>query len=179
MGINRRKSLTLVELLVAVGVVGLMLPAVFNIFFAIIRQQLVLIAYTEMKQQGDSAQRNIKNLLQNRAAYVSDAGYESTDVCPLITTPTPTYSPSFYLKDREGSTIKLYQELAENRIASRSSQIYYLTSNSVMISELGFTCYHVNEFTPPIISAKFTVSKSTAFKDVSLPYSFSVKLRDY
>ncbi len=178
MGITSRKSFTLVELLVAVGVVGLMLPSVFNIFFTIIRQQLVLIAYTEMKQQGDSAQRNIKNLLQNRAAYITDNNYLSSDVCPVLTSPTPAYSSSLYAKDREGNTIWLHQ-LIDNRIASDAAKVYYLTSLNVVVSNLGFTCYHVNEFTPPIVSARFTVSKSTAFKDISMPYSFSVKLRDY
>ncbi len=181
MGIKNNKSFTLVELLVAVGIVGLMLPSVFNIFFTIIRQQLILVAFTEMKQQGDSAQRNIKNLLQNRAAFITDITYGQLDFCPPLTTPTPVFSSSLYFKDRDGVRVLLYQEPITNRIASDSAapHTYYLTTQSVVVSDLGFTCYHVNEFTPPIVSAHYTVSKSTAFKDITLPYSFSVKLRDY
>ena len=83
MGIRLKKSFTLIELIVAVGIVGLVLPAVFSIFFSIIRQQLVLIAFQDMKRQGDSIQRNIKNILQNRVAYITDFSYTSTDECPI------------------------------------------------------------------------------------------------
>jgi len=63
MGRIRNKSFTLVELIVAVGVVALVLPAIFNIFFVIIRQQIVLTAYQDMKRQGDSIAKNIKYIL--------------------------------------------------------------------------------------------------------------------
>ena len=190
MGIITRKSFTLMEMIVAVGVVGLILPAVFAIFFTIIRQQLVLISYQEMKQQGDSAERNIKNILQNRAAYITDSGYEATDVCPLPLIPTPTIFPdsNLFIKDRDGISIKLYKKTLPSidTIASDSADIipvptktYYLTSQDVTISSLSFTCYRVNEFTPPIVSTTFTVQKSSVFTNISLPYSFNVRLRNY
>lgn len=182
MGTIKRASFTLIELIVAVGVVGLILPAVFSIFFTIIRQQLVLIAYQEMKQQGDSAQTNIKNLLQNRAAYITDSAYTALDVCPLPLTPTPTFSPNLYVMDRDGHKIQL--ALNGTQLASTSADVgktYNLTSSVVIISNLdfGFSCYRINEFTPAIVSTKFTVSKSTVFKETSLPYSFDTRLRAY
>jgi len=180
MGITH-KSFTLMELIVAVGIIGLIIPAIFGIFFAIIRQQLVLVSYQEMKYQGDSVQRNIKNVLQNSAADITDNTYLATDMCPLTTTPTPTYFPNLYINDRDGNHVKLYQEgISPNRIASDSaSKTYYLTTKDVVVTQLGFTCYRINEFTPAIVSAKFTVQKSTVFSDISLPYSFNVRLRNY
>ena len=192
MGITHRKSFTLIELIVAVGVVGFILPAVFSIFFTIIRQQLVLVAYQEMKYQGDSVQRNIINLLQNRASNVTNSTHtlQSSDICPLPLSPTPTYSPAFYVGDRDGAFIHLSQAVllgsSSNTVASASvnfdqsvNKTYDLTSNKVSITNLGFTCVRINEFTPPIISAQFTVQKSTTFKDISLPYAFNVRLRNY
>jgi len=185
MGLITRKSFTLMEMIVAVGVVGLILPAVFGIFFIIMRQQLVLISYQEMKQQGDSAQRNIKNILQNRAAYLTDVGGTAID-CPLPLNPIPTIA-SLYIKDREGVSIHLYltpyptpPSVSANTIASDSaSKTYYLTTHNVTISDLGFSCHRINEFTPAIVSTTFTVLKSTIFSDISLPYSFNVRLRNY
>lgn len=184
MGTVTRRSFTLIEIIIAVGVIGLIIPTVFNIFFTMVRQQLVLIAFQEMKQQGDSVQRNMKNVLQNRAAYVTDSAYTATDVCPLITTPTPTYSPEIYIRDREGNRIHIYSP-SVGAIASSSADInnaintYNLTSGSVVVSNIGFTCYRINEFVPVTVSTQFTVTKSTMFKDLSLPYSFNVRFRNY
>lgn len=188
MGIIKHKSFTLIELIVAVGVVGFILPAVFGIFFVMIRQQLVLVAYQTMKYQGDSVQRNIKNILQNRAAYITDSTYNSdttNTVCPLPLTPTPASSSDIYIKDRDKNSIKLYvtSVFGMNTIASNSAVInptpYYLTSKDVTIADVVFSCYRINEFTPAIVSTKFTVLKSTAFKDIALSYTFNVRLRNY
>jgi type II secretory pathway pseudopilin PulG len=191
----KHKSFTLIELIVAVGVVGLILPAVFSIFFTIIRQQLVLIAYQDMKQQGDSMQRNIINILQNRVAYISNSTYDASDICPIIggTTPIPTQSAHVYMKDREGNAIHLRYLLnptpptsTSYTIASDSGNVlnvikktYYLSSKDVTVSDVGFSCYHLNEFTPAIVETQYTVLKTTQFREISLPYKFNVTLRNY
>jgi len=182
------KSFTLIELIVAVGVVGLILPAIFNIFFIMIRQQLVLTAYQTIKQQGDSAQRNIKNILQSRAAYITNSSYTATDVCPLPLTPTPQFS-ELYIGDRNKGFIHLYSKLVSGTIysiASDSADIsktviktYDLTSNDVTVSDMEFSCHRINDFTPAIISAKFTITKTAALREISLPYIFNIRLRNY
>ena len=184
MGIITKKSFTLIELVVSVGIIGLILPSIFNIFFTIIRQQLVLVAYQEVKRQGDSAQNNIKNILQNRAAYITDSTYIAADVCPYLPNPTPTYSPDLYVRDRNGNVMHYYQAIVSgvDTIASASgnvAKVYNLTSTDVKIAGLEFSCYSINSFTPAIISTRFIVQKSTVFKEISLPYFFSVKLRSY
>jgi len=185
MGTINKKSFTLIELIVAVGVIGLILPTVFNIFFTMIRQQLVLVSYQEIKHQGDSIQTNIKNILQNRAGYISNSDYSAIDVCPLPLTPTPTFSPQLFIKDREGNKIHIYPtplSLSSSGVASESAtfnKIYYLSSKDVSVINLGFSCYKINEFSPVVVSTSFTVQKSTQFKDVTLPYSFKVRLRNY
>jgi len=182
MGRIKNKSFTLIELIVAVGVIGLILPAIFNIFFSMIRQQLVLISYQEMRRQGDSALINIKNILRNRAAYITDSTYTITDICPLITTPTPSLSPNLYINDIEGNSIHFYQKTIANvdTIASDSAfKPYNLTSNVVTISGLGFSCYRPSDFSPAIVSTTFTIHKSTIFKEITLPYTFKVKLGNY
>ena len=185
MGRIRNKSFTLVELIVAVGVVALVLPAIFNIFFVIIRQQIVLTAYQDMKRQGDSIAKNIKYILQNRASQITDDTY-LLEVCPLITTPTPTYFPRIYIKDRDGNSLSIYQDsLNSDKIASLAAlpnKKYFLNTTSVQISQtspLAFSCYRVNDFTPASVSVRYTVEKSALFKSISLPYSFSVRLRNY
>ena len=184
MGIKTHRSFTLIELIVAVGVIGIVLPAVYGIFFSIIRQQLVLIAYQEMKQQGDSAEINIKNILQNRTLIISNSDYSLTtsDMCPLLTSPTPTYSPDMYIMDKDQR--KIHLSLNGTQIASIAADVdktYNLTSLAVTVpnSDVGFTCYRVNQFMPAIVATKFIVIKSTVFKDTNLPYSFNSRLGSY
>jgi len=187
------KSFTLIEIVIALGVIALVLPAVFSIFFSILRQQLVLLSYQEIKYQGDSAQRNIQNILQNRAAFITDSAYAIVD-CPLPLTPTPTYSPDLYIEDRSQGFIHLYPTPVSPTPASGTAYIiasdsadtnktflktYDLTSKDVTISNLGFSCHRINEFTPDIVSTRYTASKSAVFNDVSLIYTFNVRLRDY
>ena len=182
MGITKLRAFTLIEIVVAVGVVGFILPAVFNIFFSMARQQLTLIALQEIKQQGDSAERNIKYLLQERAAYISDEGFVSTDICPIYPLPTPTKADVLYIKDRDGNTITLSQTTVNSKgtISSQSAEITHnLTSTDVSISNFAFTCKHINDFTPAIVSVSFVANKSATFKEVSLPYMFNVRLRNY
>lgn len=176
MGKLNNRSFTLIELIVAVAVVALVLPSIFNIFFVMIRQQIVLSAYQDMEKQGNSIARNIKYVLQNRAAQIMDNTY-TIDICPLITTPTPTLFPRLYIKDKDENTISIYQ--SSNSVASESGKLYFLNTSTASISGLVFTCFKVNDFTPPYVSISYIVSKSALFKNVSLPYNFSVKLRDY
>lgn len=187
MGIKHR-SFTLIELIVAVGVVGFVLPSVFNIFFTMIRQQLILVSYQEMKQQGDSIERNIKNLLQTRTAYITDSVYTANNLCPLFTTPTPTFAPQMYIHDRNGYGIKLYQKTVSgvDTIASDSAdtnntflKTYNLSSKDVTVSDFGYSCFKLNDYTPPFVSTTFTMHKSTVFNDMVLPYSFKLQLRNY
>jgi len=186
MGIRANKSFTLIEIIVAVGIVGLVLPSVFGIFFSIIRQQLVLIAYQDMKRQGDSIQRNIKNILQNRAAYITDNSYTSTDMCLIIgqLTPTPLFASDIYMKDREGYSIHLRGDAIT--IASDSGDVtnnltktYNLSSSDMTIVDVGFSCYRISEFSPATVSTKYSVLKTTTYKDITLPYYFKTKLRQY
>jgi len=181
MGRIKRKSFTLVELIVSIGIVALVLPSIFNIFFIMIRQQVILIAYQEMKKEGDSIASNIKYLLQNRASQITDNTY-TIDACNLITSPTPQLS-ELYLTDRDGKPIHIYQDATSaDKIASLAAEPgkkYFLNTTSVLISEMKFSCYKVNDFSPPYVSTSYIVTKSALFKDVSLPYSFSIKLRNY
>lgn len=181
MGRIRYKSFTLIEMIVAVGIIALVLPSIFNIFFIMIRQQLVLISYQDMIKQGSSIEKNIKYILQNRAVEITESTY-TTDICSLITTPTPQFS-HMYLMDRDGKPIEIYQDgLNANKIASVAAEPnkkYFLNTSTVQITDLSFSCYKVNDFTPPYVSTSYTITKSALFKDVSLPYSFSVKLRSY
>lgn len=174
----KKKSFTLVELLVSVFIVALILPPVFAIFFSMMRQQIVLIAYSDMIKQGENIHANLKHLISDRSILITDSGL-TTNVCPLLTTPTPTPASTLYALDAEGTPIKIYQEIAApNRIASDSaSKTYFLTSPSIVVSNLKFTCFKINDQTPSIVKVSYTLEKSAFYKDISLQYFYSIRTR--
>ncbi len=175
-------SFTLIELIVSVSIIALILPTVFNIFFTMMRQQIVLNSYQDMKRQGDSVFDNVKNILQNRAVQITDNTY-TTNICPILTSPTPTLAPQMYVLDRDGNGIKLSQEqVSPNRIASLSAttnKTYYLTSKDVIVSDLGFTCYQSSGLGTSFVTVSYTVSKSALFRNISLPYTLRIKLQNF
>lgn len=181
MGIMKKNSFTLIELLVSVSIIALILPAVFAIFFTMMRQQVVLMAYRDMIRQGDSISNNMKNIIRTRALRVTDSTDPGSaiDICPLVTTPTPTGFPSLILLDTEDSPITFFQEGASpNRIASSSaSKTYYLSTDGVIVNNLKFTCYRIRDNTAPVVQVSYTVNKSALYRDIALPYTFTVRTR--
>lgn len=181
MGMMTKKSFTLVELLVSVSVIALILPALFAIFFTMMRQQVVLIAYRDMIRQGDSISNNMKNLIRTRALRITDTTdpLSAIDICPLVTSPTPTGFPSLVMLDVDDSPITFFQEgVSPNRIASSSaSKTYYLSTGSVIVDNLRFTCYLIRDNTAPVVQVSYTVRKSALYRDVELPYIFTVRTR--
>lgn len=172
-----KKSFTFIELVVSIGVITLVLPAVFAIIYSIVNQQLVLLSFQETKRQGDIVHTSVRSLLQNRASRVVN---QST-TCPLRTLPTPTYFPQLDLIDLDGYSISLFKEAVPTpRIASSSAaKTYYLTNRSVSITDFGFTCYQSNSYSPPVVTFKYTVSKDTIFGSASLPYFLTIQLRNF
>jgi len=175
----KKKSFTLVELLVSVFIVALILPPVFAIFFSMMRQQIVLISYSDMIKQGENIHANLKHLIEDRSILITDSGF-TANVCPLITSPTPTPASTLYAIDTERAPIKLYQEVASpNRIASDSaSKTYFLTSSGIVVSNLKFTCSRINDKTPSVVKASYTLQKNAFYKDISLQYFYTFHTRE-
>lgn len=172
-----KKSFTLIELLISVAIIALLLAPLFAIVFSIMRQHVVLVAYRDMLHEGNNVKNTIKHLLKERIVQITDESYLN-DVCPLNTTPSPTVAPRLYSTDLAGNTIHIYQEdTGPRRIASDSaSATYYLTTENVDISDIGFTCHRVNDYTPPLVQVSYTVSKSALYKDASFTYTFSTRI---
>lgn len=176
----KKRSFTLIEMIVVVGVIALLIPTVFAMTFALIRQQLTLYGYSELRRQGALVQQTIRNLVSQRAAEVTDATYIATDICPPLTTPTPTGAPRLYFQDKESQGFSLSQELsAPYRFASFSAstgKTYFLTNSLITIDDLSFTCYRVNTGSPPFVYASYTTTKNILDKTISLPYRVRVQV---
>jgi len=171
-----KKAFTFIEILVVLGIISLALPALFAIIITIFQQETRIYALKDVKQQGDYALENIKFTIQQQGARIVNSAYQD-EVCPLLTSPTPTPASHIYVMDHEQNTFTYY--INSYKIASESSigTFSFLTNSRVVISNFGYSCYKTNTFSPPIVVASFDVTSTTS--NITLPYRTTFQLRSY
>ncbi len=179
---------TLIEVIVVVGIIGLIMPALFAIVFGIVRQQAKVQALKQAKREGDFLLQNIGDNLRNYAVSIHSSSPPTINniVCDSVDTSSP--EPLFF-QDKYGNWFtygKTSFGKDDIKIASSSSIVGAgadLTTSSVDVEDFELSCSATSSFSPPIISIKFTIlynTDSTRVEDIgSLTYQTKVKLRSY
>ena len=175
-----RKSFTFIELVVTIGIVAFIVQAIFGVSYVIFRQQIILNSMMEVKRQGDNIAQAVKTSLSTNARKIIGADLNNdVDICPVITTPTPTFFPKLYVEDSVGNNYSLGLETnpepTPNRIASLGASLTYLTNQDVSISNFAFSCYKSTLGGASVVTTKYTVSKNGQ----SLDYRLKVRLNTY
>lgn len=190
MGITSRKSFSLIEIVIVVGIIGMVLPILFAIVFLIMQQQIRIYALQEVKKQGDQAMNSIRSTVRQYGTIVSNPTLiptpTITDICPIYpTTITPMPFIYVYNRDMIGFSYSLTND-AVPKIASNSAHAANpvtdlpLTNDKVTVSDLKFSCYKTNQFSPPIVYVYFKVTKSGGGANPpSMEYSTRFKLKNY
>jgi len=70
---NKKKGFSLLEIIVVLGVLGLLLPSVFGIVYIIMQQQLRIHRLSQTKQQGDLVLNYMKESISRNAVGVGSA----------------------------------------------------------------------------------------------------------
>src|SRR3989338_581338 len=177
-----KKAFTLIEMLVVVGVIAFILPVVFTIVFAILRQQAKIYALQEVKRQGDFILGNIRTNLKNSAATVhSGPPDESNLVC---NTANSSNSGPLYFRDRFNNNF--WYSTNSDIVASNSSILeatLNLTNDKVRVESISISCERQATFSSPVISISYTVdydTSSTRAEDkASFNYQTKIQLRSY
>ncbi len=183
-----RKScgFTLIEMIVVIGVISLMLPVVFGLFFLDISSQKKTVILQETKRNGDNALSVFESLIHNNAVKIVSSDFQTT-ICDGAGT-TEDLGSSISFKDKDGSFFTFTldsSDIDSIKIASESSvaATALLTSRAVSVTSLSFSCTRTASFAPPYVAVAFTVTQSgsaTRHEDEdSLPYSTIIKLRNY
>lgn len=187
MGVKTEKSFSLIEMVIVVGVIGLVLPILFAIVFLIMQQQVRIYSLQEVKKQGDEALFSIKNTVRQYGKTVSNPTlypYPTiVDICPVYPTPMLTPMPFLHVYDEDGVGFT-YGLTPGDNIASNSAQNnitdLLLTGNTVTISNLEFNCFRTNQFSPPIISVNYRVTKAgTEPNPPYMNYGTKFQLKSY
>ena len=163
------------------AVIALILPALFSIVFAILKEQIKLYKITDVKRQGDYALSIMENGVRNVAKEIYTAPLPGGVLMCNTTTASPQANPYFY--DDQGNWFRYYlngNSLARETSTTGSTNI---TSGSVTISGLSVSCTRSATFSPPIISISYTVTAnpvSTRTEErAQMTYQTRIQMRTY
>ena len=183
MGIRKFLSFTLIEIVVVIGVIGLVLPALFAIVFTILQQQTKIIRLQEVKKQGDFVLGTIKTEIKNSVISIH-SNQPLTDLNKVCQ--TTSVEEAAYFKDRNSNWFRFYVPSGATKIASESaSGSSDLTNNKVLIDNFRINCYKPGDYSPAIVDIKYKIcynngtvcSSSRPEENVTLTYQTKIKLR--
>lgn len=185
----RSKGFTLIEMIVAIAVISLIMPTVFEIFYAIMRQQIRIYRLSEIKRQGDYVLSVLETTIRNNAisTHTAQAVSSADEICKNADS---TSSPSrMYFRDKSGGWFSF--SLTSNQVASDSASTNRtLTTDKVRIEGLSISCTRSALFSTPVVGVGFKIcyrysavsTCSTAPNRIeevaTLDYRTNVKLRN-
>lgn len=197
MGINKR-SFTLIEVIIVIGVVAMSVPALFGLIFSIINQQAKIYRLSEVKKQGDLTITSLNQVVKNYAVDIYSNSSLTAKRCDTAGSRYPTSGTSdgstFYFKDQFGNSIRFYRYTSGGnsfiasesaRPAGSSPQRFLLTANNIRILANSFTisCSRTALYSSPIVEIRLTLEYNTSStrpdEKASLTYRSSVKLRSF
>jgi len=177
---KKNKGFTLIESLIVVGVIAIIIPALFALFFSHLRAQSKVYLLQQVKQNGDNALNVIETLIKENTISIH-SGSPPTSGNQVCTDASSTYSSTMYFLDRSGSYFNF--AVASNKIASSSSvsSTVNLTSDKVAVTSFALSCAQGSSFSDPIVSVSFTVSQANSVnrpdESATLQYQTKMKLR--
>lgn len=185
----RRKSFTLIEIIVVISVVALVIPAVFAIVFGILRQQTKIYRLSLVKKEGDFILNIIGATIRNNALaiYSSTPPDDTNGVCQIVE--SYPASSSLFFQDQWGNWFGFSE--SSNSVASSASVLgspLVLNSEKTLISNFSIGCDRLVTYSPAIVSLSFDICYSTGAgscassrpeETANLHYNTKIKLRNY
>ena len=191
MGIKKNikylKSFTFIEMVVVIGVIGLALPVLFAIIFAILQQQTKIYRLSQAKREGDYALNVMENIIRNSALSIHNNQPPSDQNKVCVDNGSSFSNTPIYFQDK--NTLGTWSSfiLENEKIASKSSNPpninTYLTSSKVKITNFSISCQGKGLYSSPVVNISFTIQYNTTStrpeETAFLNYQTKVKLRSY
>lgn len=178
-----RFGFTILEMIVVLSIIGLLLPAVFSLFFSSLRAQSKVLILQQVKSNGDNALNVIESVTRQSGVSLHSDNPPSITNQVCVNNGTTYSAGNIYVLDKNGDWFSFY--LNNSAIASESGTIGVqdLTSDKVEITNFTLTCSRSSQTSPPLISISFTVSQTGSpgrqEQEATLNYQTKVKLRSY
>lgn len=177
-----RKNLgfTLIEFLVVLSIMLLIVPTMFGIMYALLRQQTRIVALQEVKRQGDLVFNHIKTKIRNSATAPYNGSLASpTAICDTAPS-TLASQPLMYFLNAAGGNQYFGYSLSSSVINFEQTgitQIPLTDSSSVTVSGLAFGCTKSTDFSETVIDVAYLVTEPTT--GVSLNYKTYLTLKSH
>jgi prepilin-type N-terminal cleavage/methylation domain-containing protein len=195
---NNVQGFTLVETIIVLAIFGLVIPSVFSIITAIVRQQADIYRLTEMKRQGDYALGYIKQTILNDAehlyAYSSNPSPRYDEICAQDGASDEFFETTndgrdFRMSTKDDPSTYMYFHIETDNTAGTSLLLHEdttgdsheITTTNVYIPYFHIECFQKNDFATPLVGVQFAVvykNKSGQQVDLNpLVYQTKFKLR--
>ncbi|MFZ6034856.1 MAG: PilW family protein [Patescibacteria group bacterium] len=183
-----KKSFTLIEMLVAVGIIMLVLPAVFVIIFGITREQLKVKKLSIVKNDGDYALAIISNTIKNHAFSIHSGQPTTDDNKTCFAAASSNFGP-VYFQDNEESWF--HYDISSDQISSSSSVLaspVELNSTRTIVSNFVLSCEREAIYSAPVVTISFdicyvnpagTCESTRPEETAQLHYETKIKLRNF
>ena len=172
----QNRGFTLIEILVVVGILGIIAVVASNVFFTTLRSSGKTKVLTTVKQNGDYALsvmermiRDSQEVMTNSDGQYCVAGMKKIKVKKLDGTELEFVCPE---EEEAGTT--------NSRIASNSA---HLTSSEVKVDSCSFDCESKGQFYPKTVTINFTLSQSAVTsrpeEQASVNFTTTVSVRNF
>lgn len=177
--IKKIKAFTIVEMLVVIGIVGLILPLFFSIVFTLLKQQVQISLLQRVKQAGDLASTQIQRVVRNSAQDINSLTCQSDPVLSPFVTGADTV---LYFSDAYNNCFAYYvKDQALSSISATFSEAVNFIDSSDTDLPLKITSQSFTKESQRLAKFKFTVTSEplvSYLKSQSLSYQFFVFLRN-
>jgi len=184
---SHKKGFSFIEMLIAVAIIGMALPALFSIIFVVLQQETKVLRLSEVKRQGDYVLTVMDTVLRNNAVGIYTDQALTTARCANAgdTENISGSNGNFYFKDKNSNYFRFY--FTPDKISSGSATTTGdLTTSKVMIQNFKLTCKKSAAFSPAIVGISFDIcyktsggcSSTRVEETATMSYQTSVKLRN-
>ncbi|MDA1317121.1 MAG: type II secretion system protein [bacterium] len=184
MGI-KNSGFTLIEMLMVIGVISVVMPAVMSISYVILSEQLRIYRITETKRQGDYIMNVMKEKIARDAEIIFDNSTSSNicdDALDTFSSPQGT-TLDFFNEDNE---LFKFSQVNGNLVVNDNTVLPSITSNlndgRVSITNFVIECSRKTLLTRPLVGFAYDVTFVDATPTaregtITLHYQTRVKLR--
>jgi prepilin-type N-terminal cleavage/methylation domain-containing protein len=171
-----QKGFTLIEILVVVGLLGIIMVTVTNIFFSGLKAKRKTDSINVIKQSGSYAMGVMSKMIKNATEATCSADQKSITITNYDETTT-----TFWYEGSHGCS----SQVESKRIALDSSvdaDDTCLTADNLYLSDYSFSCNDDSIGNPPTVTINFTLSNGTLSDIIgyaSEHFTTTVSLRNY
>jgi len=187
---EKASGFTLIEMIVVIGILGLIMPVIFTVIFGIVREQIKIFRLSQIKEEGDFVLNTIGNTIRGNVVSIHDSSPpdDTNQICDVVGASTPT--TLLYFLDKSSNW--LGYGLSNNQVASYSASFasppMNLTSSKTIISNFKISCQKLAVYSGATIILSFDICYNTGANScdssrpeetATLHYQTRIKLRNF